>query len=114
MTATEKRYAQVEKEALALTWACKRFHDFVYGLYFMPETTHDHKPLLSVLRVKNLDELSPRLQRMRMRLMHYDYDIHYTPGKDIIAADDLSHHNWLATLMSRTLHRNVKLMYLLF
>lgn len=37
-----------------------------------------------------MDELSPRLQRMRMRLMHYDFEIQYTPGKDIIAADYLS------------------------
>ena len=28
MTSTEQRYAQIEKEALALTWACKRFSDY--------------------------------------------------------------------------------------
>lgn len=39
--------------------------------------------------MKNLDELSPRLQRMRMRLMHYDFKCFYTAGKDILAADYL-------------------------
>lgn len=64
LTLTEKRYAQIKKEALALTWACERFHEFVYGLQFTLET--DHKQLLALLRKKNLDELSPRLQRMRV------------------------------------------------
>ena len=29
MTSTEQRYAQIEKEALATTWACEKFADFV-------------------------------------------------------------------------------------
>ena len=28
VTSTEQRYAQVEKEALACTWACEKFSDF--------------------------------------------------------------------------------------
>lgn len=87
LSTTEKRYVQIEKEALALTWACEKFHEFIYGLSFKLET--DHKPLIFLLRAKSLDELNPRLQRMRMRLMHYDYDIYYIPGKDIIVADCL-------------------------
>ena len=32
MTATEQRYAQVEKEALAITWGCERFLQYLLGL----------------------------------------------------------------------------------
>ena len=32
MTETETRYAQIEKEALATTWACERFSDYILGM----------------------------------------------------------------------------------
>ena len=89
MTPTEQRYAQVEKEALASTWACERFSDFLIGLpTFTIET--DHRPLLALLHSKQLDELTPRIQRFRMRLMHYKYDVKFTAGKDLATADSLS------------------------
>ena len=44
MTNTECRYAQIEKEALAITWALERWSDLVVGMKFTVET--DHKPLV--------------------------------------------------------------------
>ncbi|CAG7732092.1 unnamed protein product [Allacma fusca] len=61
MSEAEKRYAQIEKECLAIAWACERFEYLVLGLTFKVET--DHKPLLAILKTKHVDELSPRLQR---------------------------------------------------
>lgn len=88
LTPTEQRYAQVEKEALGLTWACERFRDFLIGKQFCLET--DHKPLLSLLGAQALDLLPPRIQCFRMRLMHYSYSIVYAPGKSLWTADTLS------------------------
>lgn len=81
LTPVEQRYAQVEKEALGLTWACKRFRDFLIGQYFEMET--DHKLLLSLLGAQELDTLPPRIQRFRMRLMRYAYTISHVPGKSL-------------------------------
>lgn len=57
LTPTEQCYAQLDKEALALTWACERFNDFILGLHFELET--DHKPLMSLLGGQALDALPP-------------------------------------------------------
>jgi hypothetical protein len=46
LTKTESRYAQIEKEALGLTWACEKFKEYIMGLNVVLET--DHKPLLQI------------------------------------------------------------------
>ena len=88
LTETEQRYAQIEKEALGVTWACERFKDFLLGKQFHIHT--DHKPLVPLLSHKNLDELTVRLQRFRMRLMRYQFTISHVAGKDLVLADTLS------------------------
>ena len=88
MTETEMRYAQIEKEALALTWACERFSMYLLGRSFVLET--DHKPLISLFGQKNLDALPPRVLRFRLRLMRYDYQIIHVAGKALLTADTLS------------------------
>ena len=88
MTATESHYAQIEKEALAITWACEKFNVYILGMKFHIQT--DHKPLISLLGKKNLQELPARIQRFRMRLMKYNYTIEYVPGKELVVANTLS------------------------
>ena len=88
MSETEQRYAQIEKEALALTWACERFEDYLVGLHFYAET--DHKPLVPLFSKKLLDELPLRVQRFRMRLMRFSFTISHVPGKNLSTADTLS------------------------
>ena len=89
LTACEQRYAQIEKEALATTWACERFNDNLLGKTFEVQT--DHKPLIYLLSSKkDLDYLPPRMQRFRMRLMKYSFSIVHVPGKDLSCADTLS------------------------
>ena len=47
MSETEQRYSQIEKEALAIVWACEKFSDYILGKSFQIET--DHKPLVPLL-----------------------------------------------------------------
>ena len=61
MSKVEEKYAQIEKEALASTWACERLQEFLLGKRFHIET--DHKPLVPLLSSKLLDELPLRVQR---------------------------------------------------
>ncbi len=57
MSETERRYAQIEKEALATTWACEKLADYLLGRKFTIES--DHKPLIPLLNSKQLDSLPP-------------------------------------------------------
>ncbi len=77
---TERRYAQVEKECLALTWACEKFSDFLVGAKrFVLQT--DHKPLVALLSpLRALDDVPPRIQRFRIRLRRFDHVADYIPG----------------------------------
>lgn len=50
LTEMEQRYAQIEKEALAVTWAYERFQDYLLGTSFKVET--DHKSLVPLFSSK--------------------------------------------------------------
>ena len=88
LTETERNYAQIEKEALAVTWSCEKFSDYVLGCRFEIET--DHKPLVPLLSRKHLSDLPPRVLRFRLRMEKFDYEIHHVPGKYLYTADALS------------------------
>ena len=64
MSDSEHRYAQIEKEALATTWACGKFSAYILGWHF--EIESDHKPLIPLLNSKALDNLLPRILRFRL------------------------------------------------
>ena len=88
MTNTEMRYAQIEKEALVITWACEKFNQYILGKRILLET--DHKPLVPLMTHKHLDNLPPCVLRFRLRLMRFDYEISHLPGKYFYTADALS------------------------
>lgn len=81
-------YAQIEKELLAIVFACYKFHFFIYGRNVTVRT--DHKPLISIMK-KDFDKIpSARLQRMKLRLIKYKLNLFHIPGKDLYIADLLS------------------------
>ena len=85
---TETRYANIERELLAIVYGCEKFHTYLYGRTFIVET--DHKPL-EMISLKNLTVAPARLQRMLLCLQQYDLIITYRPGKEMLLADALSH-----------------------
>ena len=68
LSEVERRYAQTEKEALALVWACERFHIYVYGREFELET--DHKPLECIFG--KTSKPSARIERWVLRLQCFN------------------------------------------
>ena len=88
LSESEKRYAQIEKEALAVCWASDKFHYYLAGRKFVIET--DHKPLVAILGEKELSKLPLRVQRFRLKMLTHDYIVRYTPGPKLVLADALS------------------------
>ena len=87
LTPTETRYANIERELLAVVYGCEKFHSYLYGRSFVVKT--DHRPLEQIHK-KNLLQATPRLQRMLLRLQPYDCVIKYLPGREMVTADALS------------------------
>lgn len=87
LTQTEMRYAQIEKELLAVVFACSKFDDYIYGQQIQIET--DHQPLVTILN-KPIHSAPARLQRMMLRLQKYNFQIGYKKGSLMHLADTLS------------------------
>jgi len=84
LSEVERCYAQIEKEALAATWACEKLVDYLLGAKFTVET--DHKPLVPLLNTTHLNSLPPRVLRFRLRMNRFDYHICHIPGKELSQA----------------------------
>jgi len=67
----------VEKEALAIIFGIKKFHQYIYGRKFKLVT--DHKPLTTILSPKvGLPALAAAwIQRWVIMLSAYQYDIEF-------------------------------------
>ena len=87
LTPAETRYANIERELLAVVYGCEKFHSYLYGRSFVVKT--NHRPLEQIHK-KNLMQAPPRLQRMLLRLQPYDCVIKYLPGREMVTADALS------------------------
>ena len=88
LTPAEMRYAQIEKELLAIVFACERFEAYIYGRQIVRVET-DHQPLELIVK-KPLNSAPTRLQRMLLRLQRYCLDVTYKKGKQMYLADTLS------------------------
>ena len=81
----EKRYAVIEREALAIVWGLEKFARYLVGQEFILQT--DHAPLRAIAggRSKN-----SRLCRWSLLLQQFNFKVEYLPGRHNVLADYLS------------------------
>ena len=85
LNAAEQNYSATERECLAIIWAIKHFHCYLYGRPFQVIT--DHRPLKWLMSVK---DPTSRLARWNLKLQAYDFEIIHRPGKQQTHVDALS------------------------
>ena len=88
LSSTERSYAQIEKECLAIVFGCQRFDHYLARKDKVTGES-DHKPLQVIFR-KPIHSASCGLQRMLLRLLRYNLDVHYKKGSQMFLADHLS------------------------
>ena len=88
LSTVERQYAQIEKECLAIVFACSRFNQYLHGRELTTVET-DHKPLVPIFQ-KSIHSAPKRLQRMLLRLQRYNLNVTYLPGSQMYIADMLS------------------------
>ena len=78
----KKNYSQIDKEALAIVFGVKHFHQYLFGRSFTIKS--DHKPLqyLSGEKKGIPSMASARVQHWALTLSAYDYKLQYVPGKE--------------------------------
>ena len=88
LSTAERNYAQLEKECLAIVFACSRFNQYLHGRE-LTTVESDHKPLVPIFQ-KSLHSAPKGLQRMLLRLQKYNVHVKYLPGSQMYIADMLS------------------------
>ena len=83
-SAAERKWSTAEGEALAIKWSMQVFQPLIQGLPVIVESDHaNHRFLYSNLT-------SAKIQRWRMFLEQFDYEIRHIPGKNQEVSDGLS------------------------
>lgn len=85
----ESRYSQIEREMMAVVWACEHYHLYIYGAQVIKIYT-DHKPLLGLMK-KTTGQSTARLEKFLLRLTPYKVELEHIPGNRN-TADFLSRH----------------------
>ncbi|KAI3382314.1 hypothetical protein SNEBB_001885 [Seison nebaliae] len=82
---SERNYCVLDKELLAIVFACKKWRPYILG--YKVHLKCDHKPLQYILAK---GEKTGRLARWLLILQEFDLDFQHIPGKMNFAADALS------------------------
>ena len=91
LTATERNYAIIELELLAIIWAISKCSYFLKGIPMPFKVKTNHRPLVGIFK-KSMDSIdNSRLVRMSEKIMDYNFTVACVRGKANVVADALSH-----------------------
>ncbi|XP_026142558.1 uncharacterized protein K02A2.6-like [Carassius auratus] len=90
LSKAEQNYAQIEREALAILFGVRKFHQYLYGRKFTLFT--DHRPLTTIFGPqKGIPSMAAaRMQRWALLLSAHNYTIEYKRAEHHANADGLS------------------------
>lgn len=92
LSVSERNYSQIQKEATAIIFGVKHFHQYLYGRSepFILKT--DHRPLVSIFNNKTGISITTalRLQRYAIILSAYNYTVQYISSDNNLVADYFS------------------------
>ena len=86
MTPIKMRYANIEREMLAVVFGCLKYHHYLCGRRYVYKSDHQ---LLEKIHLKNLSDTPSRLKRLLLKIQSYDFEIKYIPGKEVALANAL-------------------------
>ena len=87
LTPAETNYTNIERELLAILFACEKLHRYTFARKITVHT--DRKPLQAIFQ-KPVSLAPPRLQGMLLNLSKYDTQVKYVGSKSVLLADTLS------------------------
>lgn len=82
LTPTEQRYSQIERECLAIVYACEHNKLYLFGTTF--NMFSDHKPIVNLLNNPN-STVPLRIERMTLCLQGYKFDLQHVKGENNIS-----------------------------
>ena len=74
----ERRYGQIEREALSIYFSCLKLQTYLLGKHFLIVT--DHQPLVHMLN-RPKAQMPYRVERVRLKLQGFNFHVRYIPGK---------------------------------
>lgn len=91
LSKAERNYSQTDREACAIIFGLKKYHQYLYGRTNIKIFT-DHKPLLGIFQSgqPTPEHLSQRMIRWSLFIRAYSYTLCYRPGESNGNADMLS------------------------
>jgi hypothetical protein len=76
LAAAEKNYAPIDREALGIIYSCKKFRHYLRGYKVVVHTDHN-----ALKYMVNKPDLTRRVERWRLLLQEFNYEVKVRPGK---------------------------------